>query len=76
MAALVPGIMLLWEKIAPSHVQKGGFASIMRLSGTIGVGFGFFYFYTCSIRMLRLLQQYRGAKAKAMNRAVLWDCRE
>lgn len=42
--------MLLWERIAPSHVAKGGFASVMRLSCTIGAGAGFIYFYTCSIR--------------------------
>ena len=51
MAALPPGIMMLWERLSPSHVQKGGFASVMRLTCTIGAGFGFLYFYTCSIRM-------------------------
>ncbi|KAK4693642.1 hypothetical protein P7C71_g3801, partial [Lecanoromycetidae sp. Uapishka_2] len=48
--AFGPGLMLLWERIAPSHVAKGGFASVMRLSCTIGAGAGFIYFYTCSIQ--------------------------
>lgn len=43
--------MLLWERISPSLVGKGGFAPIMRLSGVIGVGAGFFMFYQRSIRM-------------------------
>ena len=43
--------MLLWEKIAPSHVGKGGFAPIMRLTGAIGLGAGFLLFYQRSIRM-------------------------
>lgn len=43
-------MMLFWERVSPSYVQKGGFASVMRLAGTIGAGFGFFYFYTCSVR--------------------------
>ena len=51
MAAMGPATMLLWERVAPSYVKKGGFASVMRLSGAIGVCFGFLWFYTCSIRM-------------------------
>lgn len=43
--------MLLWERISPSLVGKGGFAPIMRLSGVIGAGAGFFMFYQRSIRM-------------------------
>lgn len=54
MATLGPGMMLLWERIAPSYVQKGGFASVMRLSCTVGAGFGFLWFYTCSIRICSL----------------------
>lgn len=50
MAASGPALMLLWEKLSPSHVHKGGFASIMRLSCTIGAGAGFLYFYENSIR--------------------------
>ena len=49
MAAFGPVTMLLWEKISPSHVSKGGFASIMRLSCVIGAGAGFLYFYENSI---------------------------
>lgn len=44
-----PGLMLLWERIAPSHVGRGGFAPIMRLTTLIGAGFGFIYFYNRSI---------------------------
>ncbi|MCJ1410712.1 hypothetical protein MMC19_004798 [Ptychographa xylographoides] len=39
-----PGMMLLWERIAPSYVGKGGFAPIMRLSGALGIMAGFIYF--------------------------------
>ncbi|MCJ1477210.1 hypothetical protein MMC13_005881 [Lambiella insularis] len=39
-----PATMLIWERIAPSHVGKGGFAPIMRLSGALGVIAGFLYF--------------------------------
>ncbi|KAL2038713.1 hypothetical protein N7G274_008471 [Stereocaulon virgatum] len=49
-AAFGPGLMLLWEKISPSHVSKSSFASVMRLSYTIGAGAGFLYFYTLSIQ--------------------------
>jgi len=48
-AAASPALMLLWERISPSHVGKGGFAPIMRLSGVIGLGAGFFTFYQRSI---------------------------
>ena len=41
--------MLLWERIAPSLVGKGGFAPIMRLSGAIGLSAGFLMFYQRSI---------------------------
>merc|ERR1711977_59977 len=44
-----PGLMLLWERIAPSLVGKGGFAPIMRLSGAIGLSAGFLMFYQRSI---------------------------
>lgn len=49
MAAFGPGLMLLWEQIAPSYVGKGGFAPIMRLAGVGGVTAGFIYFYNRSI---------------------------
>ncbi|KAI9743823.1 MAG: hypothetical protein M1818_002557 [Claussenomyces sp. TS43310] len=48
-AAVGPGLMLLWEKISPSQVGRGGFAPIMRLSGVIGLGAGFLTFYQRSI---------------------------
>lgn len=41
--------MLWWEKISPSEVGKGGFASIMRLSGALSVSAGFLYFYSRSV---------------------------
>ena len=50
-AAAGPGLMLLWERVAPSYVGKGGFASIMRLTGLVGIGGGFGLFYSRSIRM-------------------------
>ena len=49
-AAAGPALMLTWEKFAPSYVGKGGFAPIMRLTGVIGLGAGFFMFYERSIR--------------------------
>ncbi|MCJ1226276.1 hypothetical protein MMC12_002926 [Toensbergia leucococca] len=48
-AACGPGLMLLWEKIAPSYVGRGGFASIMRLTGAISITGGFIIFYSRSI---------------------------
>jgi len=44
-----PSLMLVWERIAPSFVGKGGFAPIMRLAGVIGAGAGFFMVYQRSI---------------------------
>ncbi len=40
--------MLLWERMAPSFVGKGGFAPVMRLAGVIGVGGGFMLMATRS----------------------------
>lgn len=40
--------MLWWEKISPSEVTKPGFASIMRLSGTLGVTAGFLLMFSRS----------------------------
>ncbi|TVY59471.1 NADH-ubiquinone oxidoreductase 20.9 kDa subunit [Lachnellula cervina] len=48
-AAFGPGAMLLMEKLQPSLVGKGGFASIMRLSGAMGLSAGFLFFYQRSI---------------------------
>jgi hypothetical protein len=59
-----PGLMLLWEKVAPSYVGKGGFAPIMRLSGVIGAGAGFLLLYQRSISAyIPPLQILSGAKA-------------
>ncbi|KAI9820338.1 MAG: hypothetical protein M1827_005960 [Pycnora praestabilis] len=44
-AAFGPALMLLWEKVAPSYVGRGGFAPIMRLTGVISVGAGFLMFF-------------------------------
>jgi len=44
-----PSLMLLWERVAPSYVGKGGFAPIMRLSGVISAGAGFLFFYQRSV---------------------------
>lgn len=41
--------MLWWERVSPSEVGKGGFASIMRLSGALSVTAGFLYFYSRSV---------------------------
>lgn len=49
LAAAGPALMLWWEKISPSEVGKGGFASIMRLSGALSVSAGFLYFYSRSV---------------------------
>lgn len=45
-----PGLLLLWERIAPSHVGKGGFAPVLRLTTAISAGAGFLLFYNRSIR--------------------------
>ena len=47
--AISPGLMLIWERIAPSYVGKGGFASVLRLSFAAGLGGGFLMFYQNSI---------------------------
>ncbi|SZF01662.1 unnamed protein product [Blumeria hordei] len=44
-AAGGPALMLLWEKMAPSRVGRGGFAPIMRLAGTVGLVAGFLTYY-------------------------------
>ncbi|KAI4127553.1 MAG: hypothetical protein LQ338_003158 [Usnochroma carphineum] len=48
-AAAGPAFMLLWERLSPSYVGKGGFAPIMRLVGVIGITGGFLQFYNRSI---------------------------
>lgn len=47
--------MLMWEKIAPSHVGRGGFAPIMRLSGVLGVAGGFLMLFERSTSKRRPL---------------------
>ncbi|KAI9793451.1 MAG: hypothetical protein M1835_007250 [Candelina submexicana] len=44
-AAAGPGLMLLWERIAPSYVGKGGFPPIMRLTGAVSLTAGFLMLY-------------------------------
>lgn len=41
--------MLLWERVSPSYVGKGGFAPIMRLAVAIGITGGFLEYYSRSI---------------------------
>lgn len=62
-----PGLMLLWEKIAPSYVGKGGFAPIMRLTGVIGLGAGFLMFYQRSIRSFPIMPAPRQALANLLS---------
>jgi hypothetical protein len=81
--------MLLWERIAPSFVGKGGFAPIMRLAGVIGVGAGFFTVYQRSMcafintvlylsQNTATLRQEGGIKRMLLTRhsAILWLCRK
>jgi hypothetical protein len=39
--AFGPGLLMLWERLAPSYVGKGGFPSVMRLCLGISAGAGF-----------------------------------
>lgn len=41
--------MLLWERVSPSYVGKGGFAPIMRLTVAVGLTGGFLQYYSRSI---------------------------
>ena len=90
-AAAGPGLMLLWERVAPSFVGKGGFAPIMRLAGVIGAGAGFFMVYQRSIcafisslyqilSMVRAVIRLEGKLEKNYHTdgcsAILWLCRE
>ncbi|KAL8662780.1 MAG: hypothetical protein Q9202_004381 [Teloschistes flavicans] len=47
-AAFAPTVMVVWERFAPSYAGKGAFASIMRLTGVIGITAGFLTFYSRS----------------------------
>ncbi|KAI9830441.1 MAG: hypothetical protein M1819_005693 [Sarea resinae] len=44
-ATFGPGLMLLWERIAPSYVGRGGFAPIMRLTTGVSACAGFLLFF-------------------------------
>ncbi|KAL7783896.1 NADH-ubiquinone oxidoreductase 21 kDa subunit [Trichoderma ceciliae] len=44
-AAFAPTALYALERLAPSHVGRGGFAKAMRLAGFIGLAGGFLYFY-------------------------------
>ncbi|KAH0497470.1 NADH-ubiquinone oxidoreductase 21 kDa subunit [Trichoderma longibrachiatum] len=44
-AAFAPAALYALERLAPSHVGRGGFAKAMRLAGFIGLAGGFLYFY-------------------------------
>ncbi|MCJ1321698.1 hypothetical protein MMC15_007043 [Xylographa vitiligo] len=68
LGASVPGLMLLWERVAPSHVGKGGFPPIMRLAGAIGLVGGFLY---CTERSTMRFYGFRENK-----REVEMDMRE
>jgi hypothetical protein len=57
-AAAGPGLMLLWERVAPSYAGKGAFAPIMRLTGVIGAGAGFIIFYQTSICLYSTLSSH------------------
>ncbi|KAK4547630.1 hypothetical protein LTR36_000587 [Oleoguttula mirabilis] len=48
-SALMPSVMLYWERISPSEVGRAGFSSIMRLSTGLGLISGFYLFYSRSI---------------------------
>lgn len=50
--AFGPALMMLWERVAPSYVGRGGFAPIMRLTGVISLGAGFLVLYQQSARQL------------------------
>lgn len=43
------------EKFSPSHVGRGGFARVMRLTGVVGLFGGFLAFYNRSISTLQSL---------------------
>lgn len=49
-AAFAPAALYALERLAPSHVGRGGFAKAMRLAGFIGLAGGFLYFYQRSAR--------------------------
>lgn len=46
---IAPAAMLLMERVSPTNVGKGGFASTMRLAGGVGITAGFLLAYSRSI---------------------------
>ena len=54
-AAFAPAGLYALERLAPSHVGRGGLAKAMRLAGFIGLAGGFLYFYQRSARTFRPL---------------------
>jgi hypothetical protein len=67
-AAFGPAALYTLEKFSPSHVGKGGFAKIMRLTGAVGLIGGFLVFYQ------RSSLRFYGASENA--REVEMDMRE
>ncbi|PTB70269.1 hypothetical protein BBK36DRAFT_1164818 [Trichoderma citrinoviride] len=67
-AAFAPAALYALERLAPSHVGRGGFAKAMRLAGFIGLAGGFLYFYQ------RSALRFYGATENA--REVEMDMRE
>lgn len=49
-AGFAPAGLYALERLAPSHVGRGGLAKAMRLAGFIGLAGGFLYFYQRSAR--------------------------
>lgn len=72
-AAFAPAALYALERLAPSHVGRGGFAKAMRLAGFIGLAGGFLYFYQRSARTFlftRPLIFYVGV----LSSETLFDC--
>ncbi|KAL7922811.1 putative NADH/ubiquinone oxidoreductase subunit [Trichoderma austrokoningii] len=67
-AAFAPVGLYALERLAPSHVGRGGLAKAMRLAGFIGLAGGFLYFYQ------RSALRFYGATENA--REVDMDMRE
>ncbi|KAI9795601.1 MAG: hypothetical protein M1833_006922 [Piccolia ochrophora] len=71
MSGIGPSLMLFWERVSPSYVGKGGFASVMRLTGLISVTGGFLLFYQKSI--LRLYGWTENAREREMDMREMVD---
>lgn len=75
-AAAGPGLMYTWERVAPSYVGKGGFASAMRLNAVVGLIGGFGFLYARSIRLQPLPPRSQEMLTRKRRRAILWVHRE